>query len=631
MAEKGTIITKDPKQAKDLADDGANVKLTKEASDRAPYDVQETKAIAKKVGAAVIKGLRQVGDSVADAKVQHIESSDFEVKVIYKNGSDDYFSFYIDSDDALHLQDFSFDKELLGVGVLPSGEAQVNVSALGDLLAQHWKSQDDERADNQYNENYGGSAIQKLEDKLEACEIGCKVTGGGYGPFTKYKRRTFKSTHGKLVGHTTLASFLLGFSDIKIDGEDFQYNEQLSDKDRQFLDAKEKERLEKHPEKDKIKAIQQMMKNANTMQEAPEGMSYVKVAVRDARKALAIIDDNPAYSKAVEISGSDTYYLADEDLAYDLVMDFGAQDIEVTDSNVDLDESHDEKRPVANTQLENEPAMAEPQGDEDMDVGHQDDEPDMLKQYAYEIAQYAAKLYKMLDKYDKMDGEVDFPNWWQSKVILAKEYISKATHYLEFEEKQPAIDQLALENFTPLGEDFGAGKVKLAKLATEVPSDVFLKLILRMGEEDQDALVAALEKAHPNKKLFSAKKDMMAEAGIAKIQKALDQVKKQIKTELEIYKTSEAPANKQKAVEHLKKLNAQKKQLEKHLDDAVAGTGRDQELSIDERQSHPVMVQQRVANTKKAKEKEKKNVKEEKATYCGGCGTTHKKSSGCPK
>ena len=81
----------------------------------------------------------------------------------------------------------------------------------------------------------------------------------------------------------------------------------------------------------------------------------------------------------------------------------------------------------------------------DLDVGHQDDEPDMLKQYAYDIAHYAAKLYKSLHKYDQMDGEVDFPNWWQSKVILARDYISKAQHYLEFEEKQPAIDQMALE------------------------------------------------------------------------------------------------------------------------------------------------------------------------------------------
>lgn len=83
--------------------------------------------------------------------------------------------------------------------------------------------------------------------------------------------------------------------------------------------------------------------------------------------------------------------------------------------------------------------------DEDLDVGHQDDEPHMLKQFAYDIAQYAAKLYKQLDKYDKMEGEVDFPNWWQSKVILARDYISKAQHYLEYEEKEPAINALALE------------------------------------------------------------------------------------------------------------------------------------------------------------------------------------------
>ena len=82
---------------------------------------------------------------------------------------------------------------------------------------------------------------------------------------------------------------------------------------------------------------------------------------------------------------------------------------------------------------------------EDMDIGHQDDEPDMLKQYAYDISVYAAKLYKQLNKYDQMEGEVDFPNWWQAKVIKARDYIAKAQHYLEFEEKQPALDAMALE------------------------------------------------------------------------------------------------------------------------------------------------------------------------------------------
>ena len=81
----------------------------------------------------------------------------------------------------------------------------------------------------------------------------------------------------------------------------------------------------------------------------------------------------------------------------------------------------------------------------DLDVGHQDDEPSMLKKDLYDIITNAAKLYKQLHKYDQGDGEVDFPHWWQSKVIKAKDYIGAAQHYLEAEEKQPAIDQLALE------------------------------------------------------------------------------------------------------------------------------------------------------------------------------------------
>ncbi len=76
--------------------------------------------------------------------------------------------------------------------------------------------------------------------------------------------------------------------------------------------------------------------------EAPEGKSYIKVSVRDAKRALEVIHDNPAYRKAVEMDGSDTYYLNDPELAYDLEMDFGTQNIEVVDSNVNMDEAKHE-------------------------------------------------------------------------------------------------------------------------------------------------------------------------------------------------------------------------------------------------------------------------------------------------
>jgi len=78
---------------------------------------------------------------------------------------------------------------------------------------------------------------------------------------------------------------------------------------------------------------------------------------------------------------------------------------------------------------------------EDLDVGHQDNEPQMLKSDLYRIAKYAAELYKMMDKYDQ-GGEVDFPHWWQAKVTKAKDMMVSAKHYLDGEEKVDQIDAM---------------------------------------------------------------------------------------------------------------------------------------------------------------------------------------------
>ena len=82
------------------------------------------------------------------------------------------------------------------------------------------------------------------------------------------------------------------------------------------------------------------------------------------------------------------------------------------------------------------------QVDEDLDLGHEDDEPHMLKADLYRIGKYAIELYKMVDQFDKMDGEVDFPHWWQSKIIKAKSMLVSAKHYLDFELKEPEIDTM---------------------------------------------------------------------------------------------------------------------------------------------------------------------------------------------
>jgi hypothetical protein len=78
---------------------------------------------------------------------------------------------------------------------------------------------------------------------------------------------------------------------------------------------------------------------------------------------------------------------------------------------------------------------------EDLDLGHQDNEPHMLKGDLYRIGKYAMELYQMVDQFEGM-GEVDFPHWWQAKIIKAKEMISSAKHYLDFETKEPEIDAM---------------------------------------------------------------------------------------------------------------------------------------------------------------------------------------------
>ena len=77
--------------------------------------------------------------------------------------------------------------------------------------------------------------------------------------------------------------------------------------------------------------------------------------------------------------------------------------------------------------------------DEDLDLGHEDNEPHMIKAELYRIGKYAMELYQMVDEFEGM-GEVDFPHWWQSKVIRAKDMLVSAKHYLDFETKEPQID-----------------------------------------------------------------------------------------------------------------------------------------------------------------------------------------------
>ncbi len=170
------------KDAADFADKNPEtpVKIVKES-----FSIEETKAIAKKVGKAVAMALKSVGDAITSMKAIRVEENSFEIKVLYKNGSSDEFSFYI-SKDKLHLVDFSFDKELIDVGVKPSGEPIVHVDVLSNALINHFKETlAEEYAADKYNVNVFGYQTKYYKICPGAKSFMEKVVSGDYGDVNK--------------------------------------------------------------------------------------------------------------------------------------------------------------------------------------------------------------------------------------------------------------------------------------------------------------------------------------------------------------------------------------------------------------------------------------------------------------
>jgi len=103
--------------------------------------------------------------------------------------------------------------------------------------------------------------------------------------------------------------------------------------------------------------------------------------------------------------------------------------------------------------------------EEDIDLGHVDNEPHMIKSELYRIGKYSMELFQMMDSVEGM-GEVDLPAWWQSKITTAKNMISGAKHYLEFELKEPAIDAIVgvAADEDILDENIGKDEMLAARL-----------------------------------------------------------------------------------------------------------------------------------------------------------------------
>ena len=137
----------------------------------------------------------------------------------------------------------------------------------------------------------------------------------------------------------------------------------------------------------------------------------------------------------------------------------------------DADINNDGKVDKTDDYLKNRrKAVSKAMKKEDLDLGHQDDEPHMLKKDLYRIAKYASELYLMVNEFDNKGMEVDFPHWWQSKVIKAKDMLISAKHYLDGELTIPKIDAMLEED-----KDKVLSPKELDRLAALPPTDPSFK------------------------------------------------------------------------------------------------------------------------------------------------------------
>ena len=233
-------------------------KVEENISEDKKFSIDETKLIARNVGAAVALGLKELGDTVSTMKVKDIKPNSFEIFVEYDNDSEDQFSFYIDEDDTLHLADFSFDKEMGDVGIDASEKVLLNVDAISKELVKHWRSMNED-LDIGHEDNEpqmlkaelarAGQMVQMLYKAID------KYDGQGEVDFPQWWQK-------KIIQANAMLDSAFDYIDGKekvaqIDAMIDMVDEVTTDKE--FEASEEEARLEKHPEKDLINKIKAMM------------------------------------------------------------------------------------------------------------------------------------------------------------------------------------------------------------------------------------------------------------------------------------------------------------------------------------------------------------------------------------
>jgi hypothetical protein len=314
------------------------------------------------------------------------------------------------------------------------GQASMMLDALEELLKKHdfyYMMSDDSRVYNQ-----GSSKQSEIREIMKSLED----IGYGKDAKTLYNKYSpFKMTEGKKEDVT---------GDGKIDSKDY-----LAKRDAAIKKAKGKMKEGELEEAYVPSNIKEFAKRKGATSLVNKVATWAEKAGKGIRGGTAI-----GYNYST------------------LVLDLGYQDgaihINLNDDTVELygEEVFDAKS-FKQVYLDNQEESKDSEMNEDIDLGHKDNEPHMIKGELYQIGKYAMKLYATLEELEETGEEIDFPAWWQSKITTAKNMMSGARHYLDFELKEPYIDA-AVDAAT--GEESHMGEPEAPMMEAEIGKDEIL-------------------------------------------------------------------------------------------------------------------------------------------------------------
>ena len=607
------------------------------------FDQNETAMIAMETGKALAKALINTGDELARMRVKRIQPMSFDVHVVYKGerNMDDEFAFHIE-DNNLHLADFSFDKKLVEVGVAGSGKPIINKDVLTNELMKHFKSLNEV-----VNEiNYSTYTEPNHFDICPGAEsLRDELIKGGKSP-EELGEWTFK--HDEL--------FKLEKAVLKANKADERHVKVANRLKDEIISLSRD--LEIEPNKiNYLKGhVQKIEDIANKTDGKGDNVTLMSTDIYEASASgltplqkfvfnyeLDISDRDFAFKELPDIKKLKTpedvyHYYADDrgwegtDMENDLdniykqvKRQFGVKETKGAPKGHYFTKSGNlVKGRLTKDARERGARLSDPKDkqrskvppvtqykSEDIDVGHQDNEPSMIKKQLYRIIKDAKSLYDALGKYEG-SAEVDFPSWWQSKITKSQSYLSGAHDYLDSEENVKDSEiahgplNFAISEVVKEGTDlydrngihikrFAGGprglmvQITYGREYIQIPADEFPILARAMQSVIGDLRDMNLQVPR-DKNMDEEIEDKELPKGkhsVSQLQKVhgliVDKMKELNDLRKEkggdhMYQGGTEPG-KHSVMDHLKSLTKKKKQVEDALDKAVSNVGRGQELN----------------------------------------------------